>query len=130
MAKACVLYKSIVIVTAVLIAAVFFMRIDNCTASAISIKSAMKVHVMEGYVILINYETCDKWTDGILFKVHCKFEEKEIMFTSSSINNVERGWHKTQIAIADIIKKRYGSLRGYEVELYKNGVMVDSRKYL
>ncbi len=130
MVKARVLYKRIVIVAAVLIAAVFFMRIDNCTAGDISIKSAMKVHVMEGYVILINYETCDKWTDGILFKVHCKFEEKEIMFTSSSINNIERGWHKTQIAIADIIKKRYGSLRGYEVELYRNGALVDSRKYL
>jgi len=130
MTKALAIYKRIVIVAAVLIAAGVFMCADNCAAGDISIKSAMKAHVMGGYVILINYETCDKWTDGILFKVYCKFEEKEFMFTSSSINNVERGWHKTQIAIADIIKKRYGSLREYEVELYRNGVLVDSRKYL
>ncbi|MBU1913302.1 MAG: hypothetical protein KKB22_07210 [Candidatus Omnitrophica bacterium] len=124
------LYKKIVIMAAVLIAAVFFMRIDNSAASAISIKSATKTHVMGGYIIFINYETYDKWTDGILFKVHCKFEEKEFMFTSSSINNVERGWHKTQITITDVIKKRYGSLKEYEVELYRNGVLVDSKKYL
>lgn len=129
MAKACTLYKKIVILTAVLIAAVFLLRTDNCCAGSISIKSAIKAHVMGGYVILINYETCDKWTDGILFKVRCKFEEKEFMFNSSSINNVERGWHKTQIAIADVIKKRYGSLREYEIELYRNGVLVESRKY-
>ena len=130
MAKARALYKRIVIAVAVLITAVFLMRIDNCSAGDISIKSAMKVHVMGGYVILINYETYDKWMDGILFKVHCKFEKKDFTFTSSSISNIERGWHKTQIAIADVIKKRYGSLRGYEVELYKNGVLVDSKKYL
>ena len=130
MTKAYALYKRIIIIAAVLTAAMFLMRIDNCAAGAISIKSAMKAHVMGGYVIFINYETYDKWTDGILFKVHCKFEEKEFMFVSSSINNVERGWHKTQIAIADIIKKRYGSLREYEVELYRNGVLVDSKKYI
>ncbi|PIP68573.1 MAG: hypothetical protein COW92_00515 [Candidatus Omnitrophica bacterium CG22_combo_CG10-13_8_21_14_all_43_16] len=130
MTKAHALYKRIAIVTAILIAAIFFMRVDNCAASDISIKSAMKVHVMGGYVILINYETYDKWIDGVLFKVHCKFEKKDFTFTSSSISNIERGWHKTQIAIADVIKKRYGSLRSYEVELYKNGVLVDSKKYL
>jgi len=130
MAKARALYKKIVIVAAVLIAALFFMRIDNCAAGDISIKSAMKARVIDGYVILINYETYDKWTDGILFKVRCKFEEKEFTFTSSSINNVERGWHKTQITITDVIKKRYGSLKKYEVELYRNGVLVDSKKYL
>ncbi len=130
MTKARALYKRIVIVAVVLIAAVLLIRIDNCAADGISIKSSTKVHVMGGYVILINYETYDKWTDGVLFKVRCKFEEKEFMFTSSSISNLERGWHKTQIAIADVIKKRYGSLREYEVELYRNGVLVDSKKYL
>ena len=75
MTKTRALYKRIVIVAAVLIAAVFFMRIDNSVADAISIKSAMKAHVMGGYVILINYETYDKWTDGIFIKrINIRFE--------------------------------------------------------
>ncbi len=127
MAKMHSLYKKAVIV--VVIIGAFFLHLQNCIADTVSIKSAMKVHVMGGYVILINYETYDKWTDSLLFKVHCKFDNGEFTFTSSSLNNVERGWHKTQIAISDVIKKRYGSLRQYEIELYRNGMLVDKREY-
>jgi len=94
---------------------------------AVSIKGSMKIHRMGGYVILINYETRDKWTDNLLFKVYCKFNDGEFIFTSSSLNNVERGWHKTEIAIADVIKKRYGSLKEYRIDFYKDGILVDTR---
>lgn len=118
--------KYLVIVSVIIV--IFFSYLQNCIADTIAIKSSMKVHRMGGYVILINYETRDKWTDGLLFKVHCKFEGGEFTFTSGSLNNVERGWNKTQIAISDVMKKRYGSLRKYEIELYKNGALVDKRE--
>ena len=127
MAKIYSLYKKTIV--AAIIISVFFLHLQDCIADSVSIKSAMKVHVMGGYVILINYETRDKWTDGLLFKVHCKFDNGEFIFTSSSLNNVESGWHKTQITISDVIKKRYGSLREYEIELYRNGILVDKREY-
>lgn len=115
------------VITAVIIS-VFFSHLQNCIADTVAIKSAMKVHRMGGYVILINYETRDKWTDNLLFKIHCRFDEGEFTFTSGSLNNIERGWNKTQIAISEVIKKRYGSLREYEIELYKNGVLIDKKR--
>lgn len=118
--------KYLVIVPVIIV--IFFSHLQNCIADTIAIKSSMKVHRMGGYVILINYETRDRWTDGILFKVHCEFEGGEFTFTSGSLSNVERGWNKTQIAISDVMKKRYGSLRKYEIELYKNGALVDKRE--
>lgn len=101
--------------------------IEYASADSVSIKSSMKIHRMGGYVILINYETRDKWTDNLLFKVHCKFSEGEFTFVSSSLNNIERGWHKTEISIADVIKKRYGSIREYRIDLYRDGILVDTR---
>jgi hypothetical protein len=127
MAKIHSLYKRAVIIAVVISA--FFLYLQDSIAETVSIKSAMKVHVMGGYVILINYETRDKWTDGLLFKAHCRFDDGEFTFTSSYLNNVESGWHKTQIAISDVMKKRYGSLREYEIELYRNGMLVDKREY-
>lgn len=118
--------RCVVIVTVIIGA--FFLHLQDCIADTAVIKSAMKVHRIDGYVILINYETHDKWTDGLLFKVHCKFDKEELTFTSSSLNNVERGWHKTQVDIPDVIKKRHGSLLGYEIELYRNGILVDKIK--
>lgn len=120
-------YKKILIV--VVIISAFFLCLEDCVAGTVSIKSAMKANLMSGYVILINYETYDKWTDNLIFKVHCKFNEGEFTFTSSCMNNVERGWHKTQIAISDVMKKRYGSLREYAIELYRNGILVDKKEY-
>lgn len=116
------------IVAVVVILLCLFLYVQDCVAESVSIKGVMKIHRMGGYIILINYETRDRWTDSLFFKVHCKFREEELTFASSSLNNVERGWHKTQIAISDAIKKRYGSLRGYKVELYKNGILVDTKK--
>lgn len=116
------------IVTAIVILLCLFLYAQDCEAESVSIKGVMKIRRMGGYVILINYETRERWTDNLLFRVHCKFGDEEFTFTSSSLNNVERGWHKTQIAISDVIKRRYGSLSGYKVELYKNGVLVDTKK--
>ena len=118
--------KSIVTVLLVLLCASIYTQ--DCVAESVAIKGVMKIHRMGGYIILINYETRDRWTDSLLFRVHCKFKEAEFTFTSSSLNNLERGWHKTQIAISDVIKNRYGSLREYKVELYKNGVLVDTKE--
>lgn len=110
------------------IAAILFLYPQEAKADSASIKGAMKIQRMGGYVILINYETRDKWTDNILFRVHCRFREGEFTFTSSSLNNIERGWHKTQIAISDVIRKRYGSLREYKIDLYRNGILIDTKK--
>ena len=120
-------FKNSLIIAVVIIASLF-LHLQDCAADSVSIKGATKIHRMGGYVILINYQTRDRWTDRLLFKVHCKFAEGEFTFTSSSLNNIERGWHKTQIAISKVIKKRYGSLREYKIELYKNGVLIDTRK--
>ncbi|MBU4312680.1 MAG: hypothetical protein KJ706_08190 [Candidatus Omnitrophica bacterium] len=111
----------------IMLASFLFMHVEDSIAQSVSIKGIMKIHRMGGYAILINYETHDRWTDNIVFKVHCKFEDEEFTFMSSSMNNLERGWHKTQIAISDVIKKRYGSLRGYKVELYRNGILVATK---
>ncbi|MFH1854581.1 MAG: hypothetical protein ABH815_04640 [Candidatus Omnitrophota bacterium] len=96
-------------------------------ADPVSIKGTMKIHRMGGYVILINYETRDKWTDSVLFKVHCKFEEGEFTFASSALNNLEKGWHKTEVTIGDVIKKRYGSMKEYKIDLYRDGILVDTK---
>ena len=112
----------------ILLALFMLAHAGDSSAQPVSIKGIMKIHRMGGYVILINYETRDKWTDNIVFKVHCKFEDEEFTFMSSSLNNVERGWHKTQITISDVIKKRYGSLRKYKVELYRDGILVATKK--
>ncbi|MDP2980747.1 MAG: hypothetical protein Q8N67_01600, partial [Candidatus Omnitrophota bacterium] len=44
-------------------------------ASSAEIKSVMKIQRMGGYILLINYEKHEKWTDSIIFKVYCKFSE-------------------------------------------------------
>lgn len=116
------------IIVIFVISVLLFMHLQDCIADTVFIKSAMKIHKMGGYVILINYETCDKWTDNILLKVHCEFNEAKFTFTSSVMNNIEQGWHKTQISISEVIRKRYGSLRKYKIELYKSGILVDKRE--
>lgn len=118
----------IFVINVVIVITVIFLYIQDSIADSVSIKGAMKIHRMDGYIILINYETRDKWTDNLLFKVHCKFRDGEFTFVSSSLNNISRGWHKTQIAISHVIKKRYGSLREYKIDLYKNGILVDTKK--
>jgi len=94
-------------------------------ASSAEIKNVMKIQRMGSYILLINYETHEKWTDNLIFKVCCKFNEGEFTFTSASLNNIEQGWHKTEIEIPGIMKKRYGSLREYRVELYCKGILIN-----
>ncbi|MDP8230387.1 MAG: hypothetical protein P9L93_04700 [Candidatus Gorgyraea atricola] len=118
--------KNLIFTVTILIVALF-LETGICLAETVSIKGAMKIHKMGGYVILINYETRAKWTDNLLFKVHCKFQKGEFTFVSSSLNNIQYGWHKTRITIADVIKKRYGSLREYKVELYKDNVLIATK---
>ncbi|MFC1666595.1 hypothetical protein ACFL0P_01815 [Candidatus Omnitrophota bacterium] len=100
---------------------------ENAFADAVSIKGATKVYRNGSYLLLINYETRDKWTDHLVFKVHCKFDKEDFVFTSSSLNNIERGWHKTKIPISSAIRKRYGSLREYKIALYRDGMLIDTR---
>ena len=77
------------------------------------------------YIIVINYETYDTWTDNLLFKVYCKFKKGEFTFTSATLNNISQGWHKTQIGISEVMKQRYGSLKEYKIELYCKGILID-----
>ena len=116
------------IIVIFVISVFLFLHLQDCIADTVAIKSAMKIHRMGGYVILINYETRDKWTDNILLKVHCEFDEAKFTFTSGVMHNIERGWHKTQISIPKVIRKRYGSLWKYKIELYRSGILVDERK--
>lgn len=120
-------FKNYIAVVFLVTLIILFLDLQVSHAESVSIKGAMKVHRMGGYVILITYETYDKWTDNLLFRVYCQFDEGEFVFTSSSIDNLERGWHKTEVAISDVVKKRYGSLKEYKVELYRNGILVDTK---
>jgi hypothetical protein len=103
------------------------LAIESSFASSAEIKNVIKINRMGAYIISINYETHDAWTDSLLFKVYCKFNEEEFTFTSASLNNIQQGWHKTEIGIADVVKKRYGSLREYKIELYCKGILIDTK---
>ena len=100
---------------------------ETSFAASAEIKNIIKINRMGAYMISINYETHDPWTDSLLFKVHCKFNEGEFTFTSASLNNIQQGWHKTEIGIADVMRKRYGSLREYRIELYCKGILIDTK---
>ena len=104
---------------------IFFSAIGGLFAGSTEIRSIMKVNKMGNYILVINYETHETWTDNLIFKAHCKFNKQEFTFTSASLDNISRGWHKAEIGIADVMRKRYGSLREYKVELYCNGILVD-----
>jgi len=98
---------------------------QDCSFGATAeIKSTMKIQRMGGYVILINYETHDQWTDNLVFKVYCEFNKGEFVFSNGSMNNVEKGWRKTEIAIPEVMKDRYGYLKRYRVELYHKGILI------
>jgi len=119
-------FKNIIVIIGISIAFIALFT-EHPMAGSIEIKGVTKIYRMGGYTILINYETRDKWTDNLIFKAHCKFDKDEFIFTSSRLDNIQEGWHKVEIAISEVIKKRYGSLRGYKVELYYNGILIDSR---
>jgi len=107
--------------------ALLYSALESSFAASAEIKNVIKINRMGTYLISINYETHDTWTDSLLFKVHCKFNEGEFTFTSASLNNIQQGWHKTEIGIADVMKKRYGSLREYKIELYCKGILIDTK---
>ena len=96
----------------------------NSLAASAEIRNVMKAQRMGSYIVIINYETYGSWTDGLMFKLICKFNEGEFTFTSASLNNIKQGWHKTEIEIPEIMKKRYGSLREYRIEMYCKGILI------
>ncbi len=104
-----------------------YSTLENSFAASAEIKSVMKINRMGNYIILINYETHGAWTDNLLFKVYCKFNKEEFIFTSAALNNIPQGWHKTEIGISDVMKKRYGSIREYKIELYCKGILIDTK---
>lgn len=114
----------IILLTAVIL---IFSYINNVFAASSEIKNVMKIQRMGSYVIMINYETHETWTDNLLFKIHCKFDTGEFTFVSASLNNISQGWHKTEIAISDVMKKRYGYLKEYKIELYCKGILIDTK---
>ena len=116
-----------IIVSAGIAAVLIYSALTNSFAAQAEIKSAMKILRQGAYIILINYETHEAWTDNIVFRVQCKFDEGDFAFTSASLNNISKGWHKTEIAIPDAMKKRYGSLKEYKIELYSKGMLIDTR---
>ena len=118
--------KNIIMALSILTAVQVFSAQYSFAASA-EIKSVMKINRMGNYIILINYETRETWTDSLLFKIHCKFNEEEFTFTSAALNNIPQGWHKTEIGISDVMKKRYGSIREYKIELYCKGILIDTK---
>ena len=119
-------FKNLIISVGVGVILLFWAS-ENSFADSAEIKNVLKINRMGTYIISINYETHETWTDGLLFKIHCKFNEGEFTFTSASLNNIQRGWHKTEIGIADVMKKRYGSLREYKIELYCKGILIDTK---
>lgn len=119
------LKKCIVIAT---IAILFlFPSIQNAIADPVSIKGAAKMHKKGGYFILINYETRDRLTDDLFFKVRCKFDRGEFTVMSSSLDNIQRGWHKVGLPISSVTKEKYGSLREYKIDLYRDGMLVATK---
>lgn len=100
---------------------------ERSFASSAKIRNAVKTQRMGYYIIAINYETYDTWTDSLVFKVHCKFKKGEFTFTSATLNNISQGWHKTQIGISEVMKQRYGPLKEYKIELYCKGMLIDEK---
>jgi len=104
-----------------------YSALENSFALSAEIKNVTKINRMNSYIISINYETHETWTDNLLFRVYCEFDEKEFTFTSATLNNISQGWHKTEIGISDVMKKRYGSIRKYKIELYCKGILIDTK---
>ncbi|MDO8603142.1 MAG: hypothetical protein Q7O04_04785 [Candidatus Omnitrophota bacterium] len=118
--------KNVAILACVAVILLYYAA-GNSFADSAKIKSVMKINRMNSYIILINYETRETWTDSLLFKIYCKFDGGDFVFTSASLSNVQQGWHKTEIGIADVMRKRYGSLREYKIELYCKGILIDTK---
>ena len=119
-------FRHIVIMLSIVII-LLYSALENSFAISAEIKNVMKINRMGNYIIMINYKTHEAWTDNLLFKVHCKFNEGEFIFTSASLNNIQQGWHKTEVGIDEVMRKRYGSLKEYKIELYSKGILIDTK---
>ncbi len=102
-----------------------FLSIDLCLASGSSIQTISKIRKSDGYIFNINYQTTQKWTDGLVLKLFCTFSKgAELSFTSTGYNNLKKGLHKTEINISDVYRERYGYIKDYRVEMYSDGILV------
>ena len=102
---------------------VFF--IHPAFAATSFIENLSKTRMSRGYIFRVNYTTKDEWTDGLVFKLFCSFSKgNELSFTSAGLNNIKRGWHKTDIRVPKVYRDRYGYISDYRIEMYRNGVLV------
>lgn len=97
-------------------------------ASSSFIENLSKIRTSRGYIFKINYTTKDKWTDGLVFKLFCSFSKgNELSFTSTGLNNLKRGWHKTEIRVPKVYRDRYGYIKDYRIEMYHSGMLVSMK---
>ncbi|MFH1854580.1 MAG: hypothetical protein ABH815_04635 [Candidatus Omnitrophota bacterium] len=93
--------------------------------SSSSIESLSKIRTSRSYIFKINYITDEEWTDGLVFKLFCSFSRgTELSFTSSGLNNLKKGWHKTEIQVPKVYRDRYGYITDYRIELYHKGILL------
>ena len=109
----------------VIIMALFLFFARPSLASNSFIENLSKVRTSKGYFFKVNYQTRDKWTDGLIFKLFCTFsKDVELSFTSAGHNNIKKGWHKAEIRVPKVYRDRYGYIKDYRVEMYHKGVLV------
>jgi len=93
-----------------------------------NIESLSKIRTSRGYIFKINYQTENEWTDGLIFKLFCSFNKgAELSFTSAGLNNIKKGWHKTEIRVPKVYRERYGYIQDYRLEMYHKGILVSLR---
>ena len=117
------------VIVIVIITVFLFLYIENVIAASASIRGVSKIYRNSRYIISINYETHDKRTDDLIFRVHCKFDKGESVFTSNTLNNVKRGRYNTKLNIPKDMRKKYGSLTDYSASIYKNGILLDTKEF-
>ena len=89
------------------------------------IETLSKTRTSRGYIFKVNYSTKEKWTDGLVVKLFCKFSKGvELSFTGGGLNNIKKGWHKTEIQVPKVYRERYGYIEDYRVEMYHKGILV------
>ncbi len=107
---------------------VCFLLTNSACAATSSIEHLSKIRTSRGYIFKINYSTKDEWTDGLVFKLFCAFSKgAELSFTSAGLNNIRRGWHKTEITVPKVYRDRYGYIKDYRLEMYRDGILVSMK---
>ncbi len=102
-----------------------FSIVSPSFAATSSIESLSKIRTSKGYIFKINYTTDDDWTDSLVFKLFCSFSKgAEFSFTSGGLNNIKKGWHKTEIHVPMVYRDRYGYIGDYRLEMYHKGILV------